>query len=62
MNYVRKSGGSQVPSTTERDTDGNYFIADAGTFSSNYFDQDDEDESDMYSYDEDSSESDSDDI
>jgi len=71
MDFVRNSGGSYAPSVSqarnrefgeekvsEKDADDNFFIADAGTYSGERFDQDYEDESDTYSYDEDSSDSD----
>mmetsp|Transcript_6848 Transcript_6848/g.12853 ORF Transcript_6848/g.12853 Transcript_6848/m.12853 type:complete len:188 (+) Transcript_6848:139-702(+) len=59
MDYVRSSGGSRAaPSASERGSaDDGYFVADAGTFSGDYLNQDDADESDSYSYDDDSSDS-----
>merc|ERR1712194_310793 len=58
MDFVRNSGGSyrergEENGVSEKDTNDNFFIADAGTFTQDY-----EDESDTYSYDEDSSDSD----
>ena len=68
MNYVRSSGGSHgshsntSPSVTDMGADENY-IADAGTFSVNSYDEGNADESDSYSYDDDtSSDSDYDDF
>lgn len=73
MEYVRNSGGARgfdyagdnSPTVDDFDSskDDSFFIADAGTFNSDYFNQvGGEDESDPYAYDESESEYDDDDL